>query len=206
ELLADLDADLEGSRERTRRSELARRSLDEAHALLDRLRPLEEECDYWLAGRPNDEGEEVRTAFMDEPRLADLRRTLMASYREAVGLVLRGLESDSDIDSLGDVGGDVYWRVFMRVYPSSTPTSGPVREAATELLLTLSQRCFSGIVRAGRRLTRSRASMSTIDVQRPGPTIDDPWLNVVSTLCGDDGEDLDAERAPSSLRLLISRI
>ncbi|MCY1054516.1 serine/threonine-protein kinase [Nannocystis sp. SCPEA4] len=209
ELLADLDAYLEGSRERMRRSELARRSLDAAHLLLDRLRPLEEECDYWLAGRPSDEGEVVRTAFMDEPRLADLRRELMAVYREAAQLILRGLESDSEVDSLGDAGGDVYWRVFMRIYPSSTPTSGPTREAAMDLLLTLSQKCFSGIVRAGRRLTRSRelSPITTSDLQRPGPTtIDDPWLNVVSTLCGDQEEEIDETRAPHSLRTLIGRI
>lgn len=211
ELLADLEADLEGSRERMRRSELARRSLDAARQVLDRLRPLEEESDYWLAGRPSDEGEEVRTAFMDEPRLADLRRELMAGYRDAAQLVLRGLESDSEIESLSDVGGDVYWRVFTRVYPSSTPTSGPNREAATELLLTLSQRCFLGIVRAGRRLTRSREleAPATADAQRHGPTIDDPWLSVVSSLCDDDGDDdefIDASRAPSSLRALIGRI
>jgi hypothetical protein len=209
ELLADLEAYLEGSRERMRRSELARRSLDAAHLLLDRLRPLEEECDYWLAGHPRDEGEEVRTAFMDEPRLAEVRRELMAEYREAAQLILRGLESDSEIESLNDAGGDVYWRVFMRVYPSTTPTSGPNREAATELLLTLSQRCFSGIVRAGRRLARARAgtSSSLTEVPRPGPTmIEDPWLNVVSTLCGDDDEEIDASRAPHSLHTLIGRI
>lgn len=208
ELLADLDAYLEGSRERMRRSELARRSLDAAHLLLDRLRPLEEECDYWLAGRPRDECEEPRPALGDEPRLADLRRELMAVYRDAAQLILRGLESDSEVESLNDAGGDVYWRVFMRVYPSMTPTSGPTREAATELLLNLSQRCFGGIVRAGRRLTRSRelSPISTSELQPPAPTIDDPWLSVVSTLCGDDDEEIDASRAPSSLRTLIDRI
>jgi serine/threonine protein kinase len=207
-LLADLDADLEGSRERMRRSELARRSLDTARALLDRLRPVEDEVDYWLAGRPVDEGAEVRTAFMDEPRLADLRRELLANYREAVQLLLRGLESDNEVESLAEAAGDVYWRIFTRVYPSSTPTSGPNREMATDVLLKLSQRCFGGIVRAGRRLARARdiASRSTLDVQLPVGTIDDPWLSLVSTLCGIDGEDLDESRAPSALRALIQRI
>jgi hypothetical protein len=191
-----------------RRTEQAHRSLDATHQLLDRLRPLEEECDYWLAGRPTDEGEEMRTAFMDEPRLTDLRRELMTGYRDAATLVLRGLESDGEVESLSELAGEIYWRVFMRVYPSSTPTSGPNREMATDLLLTLSQRCFSGIVRAGRRLARSRhfASLSTNDVKQPGPTIDDPWLSVVSTLTGDDPEDIDPNRAPSSLRTLIGRI
>lgn len=207
-LLADLDAYLEGTRERMRRSELARRSLDTARALLDRQRPLEDEVDYWLAGRPIDEGAEVRTAFMDEPRLADLRRELLASYGEAVALLLRGLESDDEAESLADAAGDVYWRIFTKVYPSSTPTSGPNRELATDLLLKLSQRCFGAIVRTGRRLARSRdpSSRSTLDVTVPPATLDDPWLSVVGALCGVDAEDIDESRAPSALRALIQRI
>lgn len=208
ELLADLDAYLEGSRERMRRSELARRSLDAARLLTDRLRQVEDEVDYWLAGQPSSEGEEVRTAFMDEPRLADLRRDLLAGYREATQLLLRGLESDSEIESLSEAAGDLYWRIFTRVYPSSTPTSSQSREMATDLLMLLSQRCFAGIVRAGRRLARSRdfASLSTMDVQVPGPALDDPWLSVVSTLWGGDQTSIDESRAPSGLRALLDRI
>ncbi len=207
-LLADLDAYLEGTRERMRRSELARRSLDAARALLDRLRPVEDEVEYWLAGRPRDEGAEVRTAFMDEPRLADLRYELLAGYREAVTLLLRGLEGDDELESLAEAAGDVYWRIFTRVYPSSTPTSGPNRELATDLLLKLSQKCFSAIVRAGRRLTRERdpVSRSTLEVGAPAAALDDPWLSVVSALCGVDDKDLDESRAPSALRALLQRI
>lgn len=208
ELLADIDAYLEGSRERMRRSELARRSLDAALALVDRLRPVEEEVDRLLSARPTRESEADALPIVDEPRLADLRRDLLAAYREAAHLLLRGLDSDSEVDPLVEAAGDVYWRIFTRVYPSVTPTSGPNRELATELLVTLSQRCFTGIVRAGRRLTRSRdhASLSTLEIGKPGPMVDDPWLSVVSTLCGDEVEAIDASRAPSGLRQLIGRI
>lgn len=205
ELLADLDAYLEGSRERMRRAELARRSLDAARALLDRLRPMEDEVDYWLDGRPRDEGGEVRTAFMDEPRLADLRRDLMLSYREAAQLLLRGLESESDVDALAEAAGDVYWRIFTRVYPSSTPTTGQNREMATEILVTLSQRCLSGIVRMGRRLARARDPSLPSTLELPTAVIEDQWLSVVSTLCG-DGYEIDESRAPSALWTLIGRI
>ena len=34
----------------------------------------------------------------------------------------------------------------------------------------------------------------------------DPWLSVVSTLCGDEGRRARPERAPSALRTLITRI
>lgn len=205
-LLADLDAYLEGSRERMRRSELARRSVDAARLLLDRLRPVEEEVDYWLAGRPRSEGEEVRTAFMDEPRLADLRRDLLAGYREATQLILRGLESDAEVESLTEVAGEVYWRIFTRVYPSSTPTSTQSRELATDLLTSLSQRCLAGVVRVGRRLARARgfAVGSTHEVPVPGSVLDDPWIGVVSTLW--DREEALHEGAPSGLRALLERI
>jgi serine/threonine protein kinase len=206
ELLADLDAYLQGSRERMRRSEMARRSLDAALALLDRLRPVEDEVDYWLDGRPSDEGAEVRTAFMDEPRLADLRRDLMLDYREAAPQLLRGLESDSDVEALGEAAGDVYWRIFTRVYPSSTPTTGQNREMATETLMQLSQRCLSGIVRAGRKLARQRDPSLPSTLELPTAVIEDQWLSVVSTLCGDESEVIDASRAPSALRTLMSRI
>jgi signal-transduction protein with cAMP-binding, CBS, and nucleotidyltransferase domain len=64
------------------------------------------------------------------------------------------------------------------------------------------------VIRAGRKLTRSRefASLPTMEVQKPSPTFEDPWLSVVSTLCSDDFDELDPDQAPSALRQLITRI
>ena len=210
DLLAELEAELEGTRERMRRAEQARRSLETVEALLARLRPLEAEVDALLAAHPSREDSgEVKTAFTDEPRLADRRRVLLGGYQEAADHVFHGLESDSDEQTVGDAAGDLYWRIFLRIYPSHTPTSGPNKEIANDLLNRLSEKAFSAVIRAGRRLTRSRdvASLSTIEVQKPTTTtIEDPWLSVVSTLCNDEGDELDPSHAPSALRLLITRI
>ena len=209
DLLADLEAELEGTRERLRRAEQARRSLETVEALLGRLRPLESEVDGLLAAHPpREDTGEVKMAFSDEPRLADRRRVLLGGYREAAEHIFQGFESDSDATMIGDAAGDLYWRIFLRIYPSHTPTSGPNREVANELLNNLSEKAFTAVIRAGRKLTRSRdvASLSTIEVTRPAPTFEDPWLSVVSTLCNDEGDELDPTQAPSALRQLITRI
>lgn len=210
DLLAELEAELEGTRERLRRSDAARRSLETVEALLTRLRPLEAEVDAMLAAHPSREepGGGMMTAFSDEPRLADRRRVLLGGYAEAAEHLLHGIEADSEVQSVGDAAGDLYWRIFLRIYPSHTPTSGPNKEKANDLLNLLSEKSFTSVIRAGRKLTRSRdmSSLTTIEV-KPAPTFEDPWLSVVSTLCNDEYEDeIDPNQAPSALRQLITRI
>ena len=207
ELLADLEAELEGTRERMRRSEHARQALDAVQALLERLRPQERALDELLDRQPARD-EAAEPGLGDEARLADLRRTCLMGYHDAAQLVIRGIESDGEAQPLGEAAGDLYWRVFLRIYPSRAPTSPPNRELASELLAKLSEKAFAAVVRVGRNLTRSRefASLSTLDVVKPGPALPDPWLSVVSTLCADEGDPLDPSHAPSALRTLITRI
>jgi serine/threonine protein kinase len=208
DLLADLEAELEGTRERLRRAEQARRSLETVDALLGRLRALESEVDGLLAAHPpREDTGEVRTAFSDEPRLADRRRVLLGGDQEAAEHLFQGIESDHEEPSVSDAAGDLYWRIFLRIYPSHTPTSGQNKDIANDLLNRLSEKAFSAVIRAGRKLTRARdsASRSTVEV-KPATVIEDPWLSVVSTLCNDENEELDPTQAPSALRQLIQRI
>ncbi len=222
ELLADLEAELEGTRERLRRAEQARRSHDAVQAMLERLAPTEKALDELLDRHPTRDEPDVpdpshssHSSYIlhrsDDGRLADLRRALLAGYYDITAQVTRGIESDSEAQQLAEAAGDLYWRIFLRVYPSRGPVSAPSREAANELLVKLSEKAFTAVVRRGRDLTRSRemAALSTLDVTTPSTshTFMDPWLSVVSTLCGDeDDEELDASHAPSALRMLITRI
>ena len=210
ELLADLEAELEGTRERLRRAEQARRAVDAAQALLDRLTPTELAVDELLDRHPggDDPGLPQRDDARMATRLADLRRILLAGYHDATTQLIRGIESDGEAQNLGEAAGDLYWRIFLRIYPSRAPISAQGRELANDLLVKLSEKAFAAVVRAGRNLTRSRefAALSTVDVTEPGPTISDPWLSVVSTLSGDEDDELNPNDAPSALRTLITRI
>jgi serine/threonine protein kinase len=207
ELLADLEAELEGTRERLRRAEQARRALEAVQAMLERLAPTERAVDELLDRHPTRDNPGVPLRG-DESRLTDLRRALLTGYNDVAMHVIRGVESDGEAQQLAEAAGDLYWRIFLRIYPSRTPISAPNRELANELLVKLSEKAFAAVVRAGRNLTRSRefASLSTMDVGQPGPAISDPWLSVVSTLCGDEDDELDLSTAPSALRTLITRI
>jgi len=206
ELLAELEAELEGTRERLHRAEQARRALDAVLAQLERLAPEEREVDALIERHPTreDPGEAQGD---DELRLARLRGTLLAGYREAAEQLLRALAAEDAAQTLGEAAGDLYWRIFLRIYPSRTPTAAS-SELAGELLTRLSERAFGAVVRTGRQLARSRefASLSTLDLSLGEPQTLDPWLSVVSTLCGEEDEELDPSHAPSALRTLITRI
>lgn len=206
ELLGELEAELEGTRERLRRAEQARRALDAVLGQLERLAADEREVDALIERHPTreDPGEAQRD---DELRLARLRGTLLAGYHEAAQQLLRALDSEDAAQTLGETAGDLYWRVFLRIYPSRTPTAAS-SELAGELLTRLSERAFGAVVRTGRQLARSRelASLSTLDLTVGEPQTLDPWLSVVSTLCGEEDEALDPSHAPSALRTLITRI
>jgi len=206
ELMTELEDELEGTRERLRRAEQARRALDTVRAQLERLGPQEQEVDALIDRHPTreDPGEAGRD---DELRLAQLRRTLLAGYHEVIEPLLRGLDDDEG-GLLGEAAGDLYWRIFLRIYPSRTPTVAASRELASELLTRLSERAFAAVVRAGRHLARSRefVSLSTLDITLTDPQATDPWLSVVSTLCGGEDEALDPSHAPSALRTLLTRI
>jgi hypothetical protein len=207
ELMTELEAELEGTRERLRRAEQARRALDAVRAQLERLGPQELEVDALIERHPTRD-EPGAAERGDEARLALLRRTLLAGYHEVGEQLLRGLDVDEGGHTLGEAAGDLYWRVFLRIYPSRTPTVPASRELASELLTRLSERAFAAVVRAGRQLARSRefASLSTLDITLTDPQTTDPWLSVVSTLCGGEDEALDPSHAPSALRLLLTRI
>jgi hypothetical protein len=206
ELLADLEAELEGTRERLHRSEQARRALGVVQAMLERLAASERAVDELLARQAGDEDEEARPG--DLSRLADLRRGLLTGYHDVTQQLIRGVEQDSEAQQLAEAAGDLYWRIFLRIYPSRSPIASPGREMASELLVKLSEKAFVAVVRAGRNLARSReyAALSTADVGKPGTTFSDPWLNVVSTLSGEEDDELDPSSAPSALRTLIDRI
>lgn len=207
ELLADLEAELEGTRERLHRAEQARRALAAVQAMLERLAPSERAVDELLARQPGgEESGEPRPG--DSSRLADLRRALLTGYHDITLQVVRGIEQDGQAQQLAEAAGDLYWRIFLRIYPSRAPVVASGRELASQLLVKLSEKAFSAVVRAGRNLARSRefAALSTLDVGQPGTAIADPWLSVVSTLCGDEAEELDASTAPSALRRLIDRM
>ncbi len=207
ELMTELEAELEGTRERLRRAEQARRALDAARALLERLAAQELAVDELIERHPT--RDDPREAEHDDDlRLARLRGALLAGYQEAGEQLLRGLDDDEGGQTLGEAAGDLYWRVFLRVYPSRTPTVPASRELASELLTRLSERAFAAVVRAGRHLARSRefASLSTLDLTLGDPQATDPWLSVVSTLCGGEDDELDPSHAPSALRTLLTRI
>jgi serine/threonine protein kinase len=197
ELLAELEAELEGTRERVRRAEQARRSIDAVEALLARMHPIEAEVDRMLAATATLAGHDLR--------LSELRRALLEGYREAADHALRGCEADGD--TVSDRVGDLYWRIFLRIYPSSAPISDAGRELANDLLLRLSEKAFSAVVRAGRKLTRTQAGGTLTPSDPPAKgQYDDPWLHIVSALCGDEDEAIDPDHAPSGLRQLITRI
>ena len=207
ELMTELEAELEGTRERLRRAEQARRALDAARALLERLAAQELAVDELIERHPTRE-DPREAAHDDDVRLARLRGALLAGYQEAGEQLLRGLDDDEGGQTLGEAAGDLYWRVFLRIYPSRTPTVPASRELASELLTRLSERAFAAVVRAGRQLARSRefASLSTLDLTLGEPQATDPWLSVVSTLCGGEDDALDPSHAPSALRTLLTRI
>ncbi len=208
ELLADLEAELEGTRERLHRAEQARRALSVVQSMLERLAPSERSVDELLARQPGgEEGEAPRRG--DESRLADLRRALLTGYHDVMQQLIRGVEQDSEAQQLAEAAGDLYWRIFLRIYPSRSPIASPGREMASGMLVKLSEKAFTAVVRAGRNLIRSReyAGLSTLDIGKSGSgPFSDPWLNVVSTLSGDEDNELDASSAPSALRTLIDRI
>ena len=208
ELLADLEAELEGTRERLHRSEQARRALGAVQAMLERLAPSERAVDELLARQAGDDGEEPRRG--DESRLADQRRALLTGYHDVMQQLIRGIEQDSAAQQLTEAAGDLYWRIFRRIYPSRSSSVGlgasPGREMASEMLVKLSEKAFTAVVRTGRSLTRSRDVVSTLDVVKPGTALLDPWLSVVATLSGEEDDELDASSAPSALRTLIDRI
>ncbi|MBA3546879.1 MAG: cyclic nucleotide-binding domain-containing protein, partial [Nannocystis sp.] len=143
-----------------------------------------------------------------EQRLTDLRRVLLNGYNEAAEQLLRGLDDDDGAQLLSEVAGDLYWQIFLRIYPSRTPADAVTRELASELLTRLSERAFAAVVRSGRELARSRefTALSTLDVTLSDTQPADPWLSVVSTLCGGEDEALDPSHAPSALRMLLTRI
>ena len=207
ELMTELEAELEGTRERLRRAEQARRALDAARAQLERLAAQELAVDELIERHPTRE-DPREAAHDDDVRLARLRGALLAGYQEAGEQLLRGLDDDEGGQTLGEAAGDLYWRVFLRIYPSRTPTVPASREPASELLTRLSERAFAAVVRAGRQLARSRefASLSTLDLTLGDPQATDPWLSVVSTLCGGEDDALDPSHAPSALRTLLTRI
>ena len=207
ELMTELEAELEGTRERLRRAEQARRALDAARAQLERLAAQELAVDELIERHPTRE-DPREAAHDDDVRLARLRGALLAGYQEAGEQLLRGLDDDEGGQTLGEAAGDLYWRVFLRIYPSRTPTVPASRELASELLTRLSERAFAAVVRAGRHLARSRefASLSTLDLTLGDPQATDPWLSVVSTLCGGEDDALDPSHAPSALRTLLTRI
>ncbi len=235
ELMTELEAELEGTRERLRRAEQARRALDTVRTQLDRLGRHELEVDALLARHPTHD-DPGQAEHGDEQRLTDLRRVLLGGYNEVAEQLLRGLDDDDGAQLLSEVAGDLYWRIFLRIYPSRTPERTPepsgtpapsrtpaasrtpapastpavaeTREQASELLTRLSERAFAAVVRAGRELARPRefAALSTLDVTLSDTQPADPWLSVVSTLCGREDEVLDPSHAPSALRLLLTRI
>lgn len=207
ELMTELEAELEGTRERLRRAEQAGRVLEAVRGQLERLQPQELAVDALIERHPTrDEPGEAHGD--DELRLAQLRRHLLAGYHEVAEQLLRGLDVDEGGQTLGEAAGDLYWRIFLRVYPSRTPAVTESRELGSELLTRLSERAFAAVVRAGRHLARSRefVSLSTLDITPGENPISDPWLSVVSTLCGGEDEVLDPSHAPSALRTLLTRI
>jgi serine/threonine protein kinase len=207
ELMTELEAELEGTRERLRQAEQARKTLDTVRAQLERLAPQEHEVDALIERHPTRE-DPGDAATDDELRLVHLRRVLLTGYHEVGEQLLAGLDADKGGQTLGEAAGDLYWRIFLRIYPSRTPTVAASRELAGELLTRLSERAFASVVRAGRHLARSRefVSLSTLDLTLAEPQSTDPWLSVVSTLCGGEDEALDPSHAPSALRTLLTRI
>ena len=207
ELMTELEAELEGTRERLRQAEQARKTLETARAQLERLGPQEHEVDALIERHPTRE-DPGDAATDDELRLVHLRQVLLTGYHEVGEQLLAGLDADKGGQTLGEAAGDLYWRIFLRIYPSRTPTVVASRELAGELLTRLSERAFASVVRAGRHLARSRefVSLSTLDLTLAEPQSTDPWLSVVSTLCGGEDEALDPSHAPSALRTLLTRI
>jgi hypothetical protein len=138
----------------------------------------------------------------------------LTGYHDVMQQLIRGIEQDSAAQQLTEAAGDLYWRIFRRIYPSRSRSraagvglgASPGREMASEMLVKLSEKAFTAVVRTGRNLTRTRDAVSTLDVVKPGTALLDPWLSVVATLSGEEDDELDASSAPSALRMLIDRI
>lgn len=182
-LLADLNAYLEGSRERARSAERAREKATEAARLLAHLGEVEAAVDAGLsASGPPPLASSLETD----------RETLLAGYERARDLVEDGLSNEPDDPRLLSIVGDLYWRIFTRIYPSGTRPSRPLAERALNVLVSLTAKSMSSIVAEGRK----RAP--------PTERTHDPWLDVVRTLCS--GETVHPEASPLEIRAVVERL
>ncbi len=181
DLLADVEAWIEGRREQLRRDELARDAL-EAHR---RLAAMAEGDEQALM--------DAELADADAATLAHLRGRLLERYEASAVWLQRALAGGGDPVRVGDAMGEVYWRAFEHVHPGRRPADPGSRDRAAQLLQSLSASALSGVVRAG-------ATSHAAPNEAPS---DDPWLVAVSSLLGRAEPSFGA---PTPMRDLFERI
>ena len=182
-MLDDIQAYLDGTRERTRRQEIAQRCLDDARMCLLDVSRHENKLDILLS----DSGCSADT--VDTARVE-----LMNRYGAAIERVLEGLDADAGLPAIERLAGDLYWAVFARVYPSRRAPSDALRERALECLSELSRKALGAVIRTG----KAQADLSPGDEQ-------DPWLSAVVSFCQQHETTSDSP-LPSEMTRLVSRI
>ncbi len=212
ELLADLEAELEGTREQLRRADQSRRAMEVSEAILERLRTREEAFDA-LFTVPDGDGETSGDSSL--LHVAELRRALLAGYAEAAGVILRGIDaagggrtlaSRPAVPDLCEAAGDLYWRIFRRVWPSydASEASFPrsFHDQANDILVQLSERAIAAVVRVGRSLAQNLDHGVRGRTEASG----DPWLSIVAAMCRTDSVVPSLATTSSGLRSLVHRI
>lgn len=206
-LLEDVEAYLEGTRERMRRIEQARYALSIARATIEEVGEDEDAVDALLSrARQDADGPAVvdRLAPADIEALQSTRQKLLAAYERAATSLGRGFESGAEINLLNDAVGDLYWRAFARVYPSQLQPSASLANRATALLGKLSERSIAAVVKMGRQLADQLADPSSSS-ELDAVTQDDPWLATVVAFCRRK-DHLDGDQTPSAMSALAQRI
>lgn len=166
DVLATVEAWLDGSRERQRRQTAATHALTEASEALREARPLEEAIDALQTG-PDPAGSEA---------FAEAREALVEVYEAACDAVLAGLDLNPEGAALQRAAAALYWYTFQRLHPGRVWTAGPLARRAIVVLERLSRVAFEPIVARGhaKGVPATQVAARLADVT-------DPW--VVAATC-----------------------
>ncbi|MDX9722276.1 MAG: protein kinase [Myxococcota bacterium] len=214
DMLEDLEAFLEGTREQRQRDEEAQGAHQEVRKKLERLRPVEQRVD----ALQEEIESERRSLHPHEPstgvgareranvnaahspaeercrELDEARDDLIFAYIEVVPRLRRGLAARPQHPELRAIAAEIYWSVFRRLYPARVSAPEAVREQGQSLLALLGQLALAEIVQAGRSAPQPS--------QQPSQSMtDDPWLDAVLSYCQDRNGKIDG-----AISVMVQRI
>ena len=197
EMLLDVEAYLEGTREQQRRADVARDAMGRLGVVREKLRFLEGEVDG-LQEQLLQQVADERLRLQLQESLESLRDDLVFGYWEGVNILAQGLKAVADHAGLRSALGVTYWNVFSHLYPGRVPPSEAIREQGMAILSKLAEMGLAEVVQAARQ--RNRDAL-------PGAVwgSGDPWLEAVVSFCGTDLL-IEPDRAPTAMAPLSAKI